>query len=520
MPDVVSRRGLVFVASAIFGLAVLAAGCSGGGRALPPAPSAVDATRAPQSVAAVTVVGKIATAYAGGFSMQVGAGCGRVSVSTTTATTIALNGLTLTAGVWAQVQGSGSCATGIAATAVSLAATRSGPFPVSSGSPAPATATPTVTPTAKPSATATATPTATPVPSPGPTPFSVTGQIISLNTGGFLVQAGPGCGYLDVLTNGSTVVVLNGQSLRAGVYARAFGTGSCATSIVASVVSLAATAAGPFPLPTPVSTPSPSASAPAYVAMGDSVTVGYGTSAACPPNQPPSLPSPPNCPAGAGYAPVVARALNGGAVNPSFVDLGISGAPINAADQAIGDASYGPGGAFANVIANEMPFAAIANQDVITLYVGINDVDFFYAAATAGPGASNPTAYADNAIATFGSAYTSLVTQIRGQMKPGAKLILINLPNLGQIPRNAGQSQAPLLTRMSVGIDQQYVNPLASQVYAVIDLLCDSNSYAVPMISADGLHPNDLGAANIANKITSALTGGAVAPASCPLLSS
>jgi len=96
-------------------------------------------------------------------------------------------------------------------------------------------------------------------PAPTATPFSVTGQISNVYTGGFLIQAGTGCGYLKVVTTSATQMSLNGQTLKSGVYARAWGTGSCATQIAASAVSLAASATGPFPTPSGAPATSPSA---------------------------------------------------------------------------------------------------------------------------------------------------------------------------------------------------------------------------------------------------------------------
>jgi hypothetical protein len=86
-------------------------------------------------------------------------------------------------------------------------------------------------------------------PAPTATPFSVTGQIQHLNPNGFLIQGGAGCGLLNVVTSSSTTTNLNGQKLAAGVFARAWGTGNCSTTLTASAVTLAASANGPFPAP-------------------------------------------------------------------------------------------------------------------------------------------------------------------------------------------------------------------------------------------------------------------------------
>jgi hypothetical protein len=106
---------------------------------------------------------------------------------------------------------------------------------------------------------ASAAPTTASSPSPTATPFTVTGQVTAIQSAGsFLIQAGSGCGYLKVITTSTTQTALNGQTLKTGVYARVSGTGSCATQITATAISLAASANGPFPMPT--SAPSTSAS--------------------------------------------------------------------------------------------------------------------------------------------------------------------------------------------------------------------------------------------------------------------
>jgi hypothetical protein len=64
------------------------------------------------------------------------------------------------------------------------------------------------------------------------TSFSVMGPIRGLSP--ILIQAGAGCGYLDVLTSSSTIVSPPGYTPRIGDVIQATGTGSCSTSMLAA----------------------------------------------------------------------------------------------------------------------------------------------------------------------------------------------------------------------------------------------------------------------------------------------
>jgi hypothetical protein len=124
-------------------------------------------------------------------------------------------------------------------------------------------------------------------PAPSATPFSVTGQISRLSANGFLIQARQGCGYLNVVTSSSTTTNLNGQKLAAGAFARAWGTGSCATSLTAVAVTLAVSANGPFPAPsgtpitsTPTTTTGTGSTSPATTATTAPASLGAAGNAA------------------------------------------------------------------------------------------------------------------------------------------------------------------------------------------------------------------------------------------------
>lgn len=81
--------------------------------------------------------------------------------------------------------------------------------------------------------------------------ITVTGTVASIKASNeFLLQAGTGCGYLNVYTSGSTTFSPSGAKPAAGSYVTATGTGSCSTSLNASSVTVSATSSvSPSPSP-------------------------------------------------------------------------------------------------------------------------------------------------------------------------------------------------------------------------------------------------------------------------------
>jgi hypothetical protein len=74
--------------------------------------------------------------------------------------------------------------------------------------------------------------------------ITVSGKVIAVRPGVFLLYPGSSCGYKDVYFSGNTFFLRNGQSLRSGIYARVTGSGSCFTNVTASVVILSGTPPG------------------------------------------------------------------------------------------------------------------------------------------------------------------------------------------------------------------------------------------------------------------------------------
>lgn len=97
--------------------------------------------------------------------------------------------------------------------------------------------------------------------------LTITGPVTSIQSSTeFTVQAGRGCGYLHVFTNGSTTYSPTGAKIAVGEQTTDSGTGNCSTSLTATSVTVSSTPA-PTPTPTPGATPSP---------LPASVTVGAG----------------------------------------------------------------------------------------------------------------------------------------------------------------------------------------------------------------------------------------------------
>lgn len=95
---------------------------------------------------------------------------------------------------------------------------------------------------------------------------TVSGPIVALKSSSeFEVNAGTGCGYLNVYTTSSTTFSPSGAKPAVGDYSVSSGSGSCATSLTASSVKL--TTSSPSPSPSPGATPTP---------MPASYTIGSG----------------------------------------------------------------------------------------------------------------------------------------------------------------------------------------------------------------------------------------------------
>jgi len=231
-----------------------------------------------------------------------------------------------------------------------------------------------------------------------------------------------------------------------------------------------------------------------YSAVGASDAIGYGSSAWCVPFT--------DCPNGMGYVPVTVRQLQARNFPVKLMNLGIPTAVIGPDFELLGQQSNRT--IVGNFIDQEMPFV-LTDSTLVTVFAGVNDVITVMATSILAAGTGDPTGFIIKEVKAFGADYATLVSGLRTRA-PKARLIVLNVPNVGALPYFAGAplGQRQAQQRLSVGFTTSVINPLTSQGVTVIDLMCDARSYQPSNYSSD-FHPNDAGYAFIASEIVSAV---------------
>jgi lysophospholipase L1-like esterase len=241
-----------------------------------------------------------------------------------------------------------------------------------------------------------------------------------------------------------------------------------------------------------------------YAAVGASDVLGIGSSTPC------FIFTDCN---GTGYVWVAARQLRAQGFTVTVGNLGIPAAVISRSFQDLGVQNGRTVGG--NLIEQEMPFVS-RDADFVTVFTGANDVNTITAALGNGAGASNQADYIDQKVATFAADYLTLLNGIRARA-PQARIIVLNLPNMGALPylASASLAQKQAAQRASVRMTTNAINTLPG--VTVIDLMCDTRLYQPSFYSSDGFHPNDSGYAAIGAEVVRALTSTAYPgpPTSC-----
>lgn len=247
-----------------------------------------------------------------------------------------------------------------------------------------------------------------------------------------------------------------------------------------------------------------------YEALGASDTIGIGSSQPCLPFT--------ECTAGPGYVQRVTRRLRSNGKTVTLNNLGVPGAVLSPAVQAIGQ-SLGLD-TLRNVLNDEAPYVR-RTSTLVTVFIGANDANAVGKAIRAGLGGSNPAAYAQTHVQSFARDMKTFVTTVRGR-SGSARIVALNLPNMANTPYAAllTLDEKRYLQTLSVGFSAG-INALTADGVTVLDLMCDANFYNPSMFSDDGFHPNDAGYAYLAEVVYAAATGGAAATprTSCAFMS-
>ena len=175
-----------------------------------------------------------------------------------------------------------------------------------------------------------------------------------------------------------------------------------------------------------------------------------------------------------------------------------SACPVRCSAPAIEDLSRRVGrGVSDNLLTNQTPFIR-ASDTVVTVFAGGNDGNIIAEVVQAQLAGDDPRAFIDQQVGKWGDDYGALVRAVR-QKAPGARIVVLNLPNLAAMPYVARFTtfEKSILQRIAVGLSER-VNALAASNVHVVDLLCDGRVIEPASFSTDGFHPSDRGYALMA----------------------
>jgi lysophospholipase L1-like esterase len=248
--------------------------------------------------------------------------------------------------------------------------------------------------------------------------------------------------------------------------------------------------------------PNPSPTTVSYAVVGASDGIGFGSSSPC-------LPFDPDCPNGTGYVYLLKRRLAADGRTVTLSNRALPGAVLSDAfltlARDIGRTDI-PG----TFIDQVVPFIP-SSATVITIFAGGNDANVIAQNIRAGRAGSDVRGFVDGQVRQFGNDYDELIRRLRARA-PAARLVAINLPNLGAAPyiSNLSVQERSIVQRIAVGLSDR-INASAGQGVLVVDLLCDPRVYEAASFSSDGFHPNDRGYGVMAELAYPAVANGTAA---------
>jgi lysophospholipase L1-like esterase len=243
-----------------------------------------------------------------------------------------------------------------------------------------------------------------------------------------------------------------------------------------------------------------------YSAVGASDGIGFGGSVPC-------LPFDPDCPNGTGYVYLLKRRLISDGRSVTLNNRSLPGAVLSDAVLTLGR-DIGRNDIPGTFLDQIVPFIP-SSSTLITIFAGGNDANVIAQNVRAGRGGSDVRGFVDAQVRQWGSDFEELIRRLRARA-PSARLVAINLPNLGAAPyvSNLTTLERSIVQYIAVGLTDR-VNATQSSGVLIVDLMCDPRVYEAASFSSDGFHPNDRGYAVIAELTYPALANGiSAAPSS------
>jgi lysophospholipase L1-like esterase len=246
-----------------------------------------------------------------------------------------------------------------------------------------------------------------------------------------------------------------------------------------------------------------------YSVVGASDGIGVGGSVPC-------VPFDPDCPSGTGYVYVLKRRLQSDGRTVTLVNRALPGAVLSPAMLTLGR-DIGRNDIPGTFVDQVVPFISVGSTHV-TVFAGGNDANVIAQNIRAGRAGSDIRGFIAQHVNQFGADFEELIRRIRARAA-SARLVVLNLPNLGAAPYIAGLStqERSIMQRIATGLTDR-INAAAAQNVLVVDLMCEPRIYEAASYSSDGFHPSDRGYAVMAELAYPAVANGtAPAPSSnCP----
>lgn len=246
-----------------------------------------------------------------------------------------------------------------------------------------------------------------------------------------------------------------------------------------------------------------------FTAVGTSDVAGYGSSRPC------GLFDDCN---GNGYVWQAARRLQALGFPAAVTPLGIPGAVVGPAFEVLASQAGRPD------VVDSLTLSAMARvrqtATLVTVSTGVNDVNIVLAALDSGLAGQDRDAFVDRQVEAFAREFETLITGVR-ENAPGARLVVLNLPNVAAFPFLSGASldQRRAAQRAVTGINRRALNDTTANI-RVVDLMCDERFTQPSSFAADGYHWSDAAHGYLAAAIVNALTAAAYpAPrTACPAM--